>query len=212
VGALLAYERRRLVLALHDGTQQRLVVLLAWLSELAGLIDDDPSSAKALVSRLEGETEAAIQELRALVHGIQPAELADIGLVGALRAIARSSPVPARVSTHGVGRYDPATEDAVYFACREAVQNTIKHAPEATAITITLIDHDEWLEFRIQDDGPGCSAVSAETGLASLRHRIAASGGTLEVHATSGAGTQVHGTIPVPLAGERAYTKSRSRR
>jgi signal transduction histidine kinase len=65
------------------------------------------------------------------------------------------------VSTHRVGRYDPATEDAVYFACREAVQNTIKHAPDATSIIITLIDHNEWLEFKIQDDGPGFRDASA---------------------------------------------------
>ncbi len=161
------------------------------------LIDQDSSRAKALVSRLEGQTEAAIQELRALVQGIQPPELTEIGLAGALRAIARSSPIPARVSTHRIGRYEPATEHAVYFACREAVQNTIKHAPDATATTITLIDHDEWLEFRVQDDGPGFSDFRAETGLASMRHRVAAAGGTVVVHTTRAAGTGVHGTIPL---------------
>jgi signal transduction histidine kinase len=172
--------------------------MLVGLTEAARLIDEDSCRAKALVSMLEGQAEEAIQELRALVRGIQPPELADRGLAQALRGIARSSPVPIRVSTHRVGRYHTAIEDAVYFTCREAVQNTIKHAPDAKRITITLIDHYRWLEFRVHDDGPGFTDASGGTGLASMRHRIAAAGGTLAIHATPGTGTRIHGTIPLP--------------
>jgi signal transduction histidine kinase len=196
--AVEADERRRIALDLHDGTQQRLVVLLVGLSELPALIDDDPTRATTLARRLEHEAQEAIAELRALVHGMQPPELTDFGLMQALTELGRSSPIPVSTTTQGVRRYDRTIEDAVYFTCREAVQNTIKHAPDATIITLTLIDTGRRLEFLVADDGPGMAHEAPDgTGLASMRHRIAALGGTLTIDAAPGAGTRVRASLPV---------------
>ena len=190
-------ERRRLSEDLHDGTQQRLVVLLIGLSELIHLIDSDPLRAVGLAKRLENEAQEAVGELRALVHGFQPPVLTDFGLVHALHDISRSLPISVSIVTQGVQRYDNAIEDAVFFTCREALQNTIKHAPSATSIVLTLIDHGNRLEFSVDDNGRGFDAALPGTGSATMHHRIEALGGSLTITSSPRVGTSVRGSIPL---------------
>jgi signal transduction histidine kinase len=190
-------ERRRISQDLHDGTQQRLTVLLVGLSALIELIDSDSSRAVGLAKRLETEAQEAIGELRALVHGFQPPALTDRGLVPALHDVSRSLPVSVSMVTQGVHRYDAAIEDAVFFTCREALQNTIKHAPAATSVVLTLIDHGDRLEFSVDDNGRGFDAALPGSGSATMHHRIGTLGGSLTINSKPGAGTRVHGSIPI---------------
>jgi signal transduction histidine kinase len=190
-------ERRRISQDLHDGTQQRLVVLAIGLSELIGLIDSDPSGALRLANRLENEAEEAIGELRALVDGLQPPVLTDLGLVHALHAISRSLPVQVSLITQGVHRYDNAIEDAVFFTCREALQNTIKHAPSATSVMLTLIDNGDRLEFSVDDNGRGFDAALPGNGTATMHHRTEALGGSLTIKSSPAVGASVLGSIPL---------------
>jgi signal transduction histidine kinase len=190
-------ERRRISLGLHDGTQQRLVVLLVGLSRLIELIDLDPPGAVGLAKRLENEAQEAIGELRALVRGFQPPVLTDFGLVHALHDISRSLPISVSMITQGVRRYDNAIEDAVFFTCREALQNTIKHAPSATSVMLTLIDKGNRLEFGVDDNGRGFDAALPGTGSATMHHRIEAVGGSLAIKSSPGRGTSVQGSIPL---------------
>lgn len=190
-------ERRRISRDLHDGTQQRLLVLLVGLSQLSDLIDSDPRRAQGLARRLENEAQEAIGELRAVVHGLQPPVLTDLGLVHALHDISRSLPVPVSMITQGVQRYDSAVEDAVFFTCREALQNTLKHARTATIVWVTLIDYGHRLEFSVEDNGPGFDAALPGTGSATMHHRVEALGGSLTIESAPGAGTRVEGRIPI---------------
>ena len=192
-----AGERRRISQDLHDGTQQRLTVLLVGLSTLIELIDSDSPRAAGLARRLETEAQEAIGELRALVHGFQPPVLTDLGLIPALHAISRAFPVPVSMITQNVHRYDTAIEDAVFFTCREALQNTIKHAPDATSVVVTLIDWGSRLEFSVDDNGRGFDAALPGNGAATMRHRVQTLGGSLTINSKPGAGTRIEGSIPL---------------
>ncbi len=172
-------------------------MLLVGLSELTDLIDSDPLRAQGLAKRLENEAQEAIGELRALVQGLQPPVLTDLGLVHALHDISRSLPVPVSMITQGVQRYDGAIEDAVFFTCREALQNTMKHARSATIVWVTLIDRGDRLEFSVEDNGPGFDAALPGTGSATMHHRVEALGGSLTIYSTSGVGTRVDARIPI---------------
>ena len=192
-----AAERRRLGQDLHDGTQQRLLVLLIELSALIDLIDSDPGQAKGLAKRLENETQEAIDELRAVIDGLQPPVLTDLGLVPALHSVSRSLPVPVNIITQGVQRYDSAVEDAVFFTCREALQNIMKHAPDATIVWVTLIGYRDRLEFSVEDNGPGFDAALPGRGAATMHHRVESLSGSLTINSTPGVGTRVEGRIPI---------------
>ena len=192
-----AAERRRISANLHDGTQQRLVVLLVGISQLINLIDSDLDHARRLATRLETEAHEAIGELRALVQGFQPPVLTSLGLVHALHEISRPLPVKVSLITQGVHRYEDAIEDAVFFTCREALQNTMKHAPSATIVMVFLIDYGDRLEFSVRDNGQGFDVALPGSGTATMHHRVEAVGGSLAVTSYPGAGTSVDGTIPL---------------
>ena len=94
-----ATELRRIERDLHDGAQQRLVMLTIDLGMAVERIDTDPAGARTLVVEAQDQARLALAELRDLVRGIAPAILLDRGLVPALSAIASRCPVPTTVSS-----------------------------------------------------------------------------------------------------------------
>jgi len=191
-------ERRRLERDLHDGAQQRLVALQIRLAAARELADD-----RELIRRLDAtqrDAEAALEEIRALAHGIYPVELHDLGLGYALRSLALRSPVPIHVVDEGVGRSSAVIEAAIYFCVREAIQNAAKHAGIGATVTVRLARRADAIEFTVSDDGAGLPRdVELEgSGITGMRDRIEAAGGTLEVVSAVPRGTQVRGTVPLP--------------
>jgi signal transduction histidine kinase len=191
-------ERRRIERDLHDGGQQRLVALRIRLELAEELLAEDPDRAKAMLHRLGGEIDAALDELRSLAAGVYPSVLAARGLPDALRTAALKSPIPISVESEGSDRYANEVETAAYFCCIEALQNVVKHAPDARSVTIALSRNGD-LRFEVRDNGPGFPPDEAAmgAGLANMRDRMAAVGGRLDIRSSPGAGTAVVGTIPV---------------
>jgi signal transduction histidine kinase len=200
-------ERRRLERNLHDGAQQQLVALAVKLRLLEQLVERDPAQARSVAAQLQGDTTAALEELRDLARGIYPPLLADKGLVAALESQARKSVVPVTVEGEGVGRYAREAEAAVYFSCLEALQNVAKYA-SASRATITLSDGNGRLRFEVSDDGVGFDAASRSdgSGLQGIADRLAALDGEIEIRSAPGAGTTVAGVLPV--SGEVATSPS----
>ena len=192
-------ERRRIERDLHDGAQQRLVRLRIRLGLADDLMERDPASARRMMGELEGEIDDCLDDVRSLGAGIYPALLTQRGLAEALRSLARRSSIAARVAIDGTARYRTEVEAAVYFCCSEALQNVAKHAHGTTGVSISVERHAD-LRFEVRDDGPGFSPPDARAGqgLANMRDRIEAVGGTLDVRSTPGQGTSVIGSIASP--------------
>jgi signal transduction histidine kinase len=189
-------ERRRIERDLHDGAQQRLVALAVKLRlarELAG------AAAAPHLDELAADLERTLDELRDLAHGIYPPLLADRGLGEALPAAAARAALPARVEVSANGRYPPDVESAVYFCCLEALQNASKHAGAGATATVRLWQESDRLRFEVADDGAGFepSATREGTGLANMRDRLGAVGGSLEISSAHGEGTSLVGTVPL---------------
>jgi signal transduction histidine kinase len=192
-------ERRRIERDLHDGAQQRLVGLCIHLELAAEKAEHDrPAEADAL-RQLAVEVEEALEEIRALTHGIYPAALTERGLAAAVRGAALRSPVPASVDVDGLRDYPEEIAAAVYFCCVESLQNIAKHAPEAHEARIILREAGSVLWFSVSDDGPGLAPGNARVGagLINMRDRMATVGGQLTVRSTPGQGTRVSGRIPL---------------
>jgi signal transduction histidine kinase len=197
-----AAERLRIEHDLHDGAQQRLVALAINLELAAESSRDDAEHNAAVMRRLADEVEQTLVELRELTHGVQPAPLADGGLLDALRVAALRSPLRATVLGAGVRRYPPEIERAAYFCCLEAMHNAAKHGLGATVVVIDLSDTTGVLRLEVRDDGAGFDREQASRGLGltSMRDRIAAVGGELTIVSSPGHGTRIIGTIPLPTA------------
>jgi signal transduction histidine kinase len=192
-------ERRRLERNIHDGAQQQLVALAVKLKLADGLIERDAQKARELVGQLQGETHAALEDLRDLARGIYPPLLADKGLVSALEAQARKSGLPVEVRADAIARYPQDVEAAVYFSCLEAMQNIAKYA-SASSASVTIAERDHSLCFIVSDDGRGFdpNATTGGTGLQGIADRVGALDGQVTVTSSPGSGTTIEGRLPVP--------------
>jgi signal transduction histidine kinase len=191
-------ERRRIERDLHDGAQQRLVALRIELGLAEELVRRDAELGARRLRELEHDVDEALEELRALAHGVYPPLLADCGLPDALRSVTARAAVPVRLEVRDVGRYVPEVESAVYYCVLEALQNVLKHARSARCVEV-LLDGGELgeLRLRVQDDGPGFAEGSpCGAGITNMRDRLVALGGEMAVNSTLGAGTLVEGVVP----------------
>ncbi len=82
-------ERDRLALELHDVVSQKLFSLNLSADAAATLLDRDPVAARAQLARVRDLSREVLGELRSLILGLRPADLAHDGLVETLRKEAR---------------------------------------------------------------------------------------------------------------------------
>jgi signal transduction histidine kinase len=193
-----ASELHRIERDLHDGAQQRLVMLTIDLGLASERIDSDPAAAKQLV--LEGQEQArqALAELRDLVRGIAPSILLDRGVVPALGSIAARGPVPTAVrSDRPPGeRLPPAIERAAYFVAAEALANVAKHSG-AQSCELRCRREGARLVVEVEDDGVGGATIEPGGGLAGLAGRVEGVDGTFTLSSPAGGPTLVRAELPV---------------
>jgi signal transduction histidine kinase len=153
-----------------------------------------------MLDEVKTDVQDAIQELRALAHGIFPPLLVSGGLSEALRAAGGRSPLPTTVETDGVGRYHQDVEAALYFCCLEAMQNAAKHAGDGASLKVHVWDEDGTLSFEVVDDGGGfdLAAVGVDGhGFVNMGDRLGAINGSFTIWSAPGRGTRVGGSVPV---------------
>lgn len=205
-----ANELRRIERDLHDGAQQRLVMLTLDLGMASERIDSDPQAARALVLQGQEQARLALAELRDLVRGIAPAILLDRGLVPAVGSIAARGPVPTVVRSElpEGERLPAAVERAAYFVIAEALANVAKHS-RATHAEVRCRRDGSRLLVEVWDDGIGGATQESGGGLAGLAGRVEGIDGTFTVSSPSGGGTLVRAELPVSTwgaAGSAAVT------
>jgi signal transduction histidine kinase len=192
-----ASELHRIERDLHDGAQQRLVMLTIDLGLANERIDTDPAAARQLI--LEGQAQAreALADIRHLVRGIAPSILVDRGLVPALESLSGRGPVPTvLVSDLAPGeRLPPATERAAYFVVAEALANVAKHSG-AKHCEVRCRRDGSRLVVEVWDDGAGGARVEAGGGLEGLASRVSGVDGAFSVSSPPGGPTLVRAELP----------------
>ena len=93
-------------------------------------------------------------------------------------------------------RLPAEVESAVWYVCAEAVANLVKHShADGAAIRVEVRRDDVVAE--VTDDGLGGARLDPGGGLAGLRDRLTAVGGTLTLISPRGEGTSVRMTVPL---------------
>ncbi len=192
--------RQRIERDLHDGAQSHLIGIDLQL--VRALTLDDLDETRTAIRSIQSELQRAHGELRELAHGLFPPVLAQHGLVSAIQEAIDRFPAHIRLDVKSIGRTTPDVEAACYFCILEALQNAVKHAPDAT-ITVTLRrdGSDGTLRAVVADDGPGLPETPSNgQGLDNMRDRIGAIGGEVSLRSTSPRGTEVVAVVPWPSA------------
>ena len=193
-------ERERISRELHDETAQ----VLAAVNLRLGLLQERvaPTEAEGLDQAREMLGDG-IRSIRQVTRNLRPVALDDLGLASALRALVRD--LSGRAGLHLEARLPdrlppltPAAELALYRAVQEGLANAARHA-DATRVEL-CVGVEEGITLLIADDGRGYppEVVQGElrhsSGLAGMRERIAAVGGTVTLGSShlGGASLRVH--------------------
>ena len=100
-----------------------------------------------------------------------------------------------------------------YRIVQEATTNFLKHAgPTATATVSVRYLADE-IDIVVRDDGIGAlsNCDGRGSGLAGMRERVAAMGGTLHAGPRAGGGYEVKAQLPMPSRLGKSWLKEASR-
>ncbi len=196
----LAALRERIARDLHDEIGSHLGSI-ALMSELALRPDaGDRDEALAEIHRLAREAGTSMRGIIWLVREQGRPTLARLG-----EAMRQAADLLLRDTPHDLAIQADDGRDAgldlhrhVYLLFREALHNIARHA-QARQVTIALSWDAARLTLSIVDDGKGFDPATATggSGLANLRHRAAAIGGTLAIDSRPGHGTRI--TLEAPL-------------
>ncbi len=140
--------------------------------------------------------------VRRLLGRLRPRQLDDLSLEQAIRSLMREMELESRgIVSHLDWRInEPALSEGqrvtLFRVCQEGLNNIVKHA-SASAVTIQGWQQDERLMLVIEDDGCGLPPGSGQQGfgLAGMRERVKALGGTLTISCTHG--TRVSVSLPL---------------
>ena len=192
-------ERRRIERDLHDGVQQRLVVLGMALGR--ALRDPGSEKGRELLLQAHEESRRALTDLREVAWRVYPTALSESGLHAALSGLAARCALPVDLDYRLDRAPGPGTATAAYFIVAEAVTNAVKHSA-ADRVSVLVGEAGPGpgggrpaLLVRISDDGAG-GADPAGGGLAGLADRAAAVDGRLTVHSPVGGPTVVLAELP----------------
>ena len=187
--------RRRLERDLHDGAQQRLVMLSLALGMAHGRAAGVDPQLESLLESATREAREALVELRELARGIHPAVLTETGLGGAVQALAERSGVATTITEVPARRYPAPIEATAYFVVSEALANVAKHAAAGGA-EVAIRQQNGRIMVQVTDDGIGGARADAGSGLRGLADRVASVGGTLRIDSPPGGGTRLEAAIP----------------
>jgi signal transduction histidine kinase len=165
---------------------------------------NNPGEADRMLVDFKDQTQAAIGEIRRLVHGLRPPALDQLGLLGALReqanALNVSNGMHVRLEAPEILPTLPAAvEVAAYRIVQEALTNTVRHS-QARRCTVWLC-LDDALYLAIDDNGAGLpDEIRVGVGLASMRERAEELGGAWRIERRPEGGTRVIARLPMARA------------
>ena len=198
-------ERRRLSRELHDETAQVFSAVKMELGVLREKVAPDQSARLGHVLEL---IDTGIRSIRNVTNDLRPSLLDDLGLLPALRSLVAdfSQRSGIRVDLAEPNVMPPLSREAelaLFRALQEALSNVLRHA-DAHSVDVGIVVDADAVLLRVTDDGRGPPGyISPERleqtghmGLAGMRERITALGGTVEFRRRDHSGAQLEVIVP----------------
>ncbi|MGH3238345.1 MAG: sensor histidine kinase, partial [Streptosporangiaceae bacterium] len=205
-------ERLRIARELHDVVAHTMATINVQAGVAAHVLSTRPEVAAESLQAIKAASKDGLRELRAILNVLRQADDADptqpapgTAQLGALIAGARQTGLETTFTVTGEPVPLPAAVDlAAYRIVQESLTNVIRHAGLAVA-TVSLGYHADELRIDVTDTGRGQPASaagqsagqSAGHGLAGMRERAAAVGGTIETGPGPGGGFRVAARLPL---------------
>lgn len=194
---------RRIGADLHDGPAQLIGFSLLRLDALRPRLSPParrPDGAEPIddLDVIQGALRDGLGELRSICADIAIPDLRDVGLTEAIRTAIRnhehrtSTRVDTDLAAIETIEVPMALVTCLYRFVQEGLNNAFRHAG-GVGQRVSARLRDEILEVTVADKGPGLGDRNTDSGLglAGLRERVFATGGTFETHSAPGEGTRL---------------------
>jgi len=200
-------ERERIAEDLHDGIIQSIYATGLGLEECTRLAEESPQEVGPRLERAIEALNGVIRDVRNYVVGLQPGELRERGLSGALADLARGLALNALLHADldlasGIDeRLTPDQTHHLFHICREALTNVVKHA-QASRVRLSLQLTEGALRLSVEDDGTGFEpdrGPAPGRGLHNVADRVRRLGGSLHIESARGQGTRLVVEAPVEV-------------
>ena len=201
-------ERDRISRDLHDGVIQSIYAVTLSLDDIPELVGESSPEAGQRVDDAIDALHTVIRDLRNFIYGLAPLLLDSGGLLDGLRTLADELRRNTGTKIEVLGE-EPDDMSAEVFAellviAREALANVARHSI-ATNVTMHVFAPEGRVQLEIADDGRGFNldAIVAQghQGLANMRARAEALGGSFDIQTAPGTGTRI--IVAVPRTGSR---------
>ncbi|HWI36458.1 MAG TPA: PAS domain S-box protein [Burkholderiales bacterium] len=201
-------ERRRIAGELHDRVGQTLSALNINLDILLGMLGEKaPADVRIRLRDSLALVDGTLQSIENVMAELRPPLLEEYGVGAALgwhaeefsrrTGIAIEFEDLARQKNRQLAREAGV---ALFRISQEALNNIAKHA-NARHVTLRLEPEGGDMVLTIQDDGTGFDPVevrarSSRYGMTTMKERVLAAGGSLEVDSAPGKGTTLRARVP----------------
>lgn len=191
-------ERNRLARDLHDSVKQQVFAISMQLSAArASLHEED--KAYPSVAQAEKLAQQAGAELTTLIHQLRPPVLEHRSLADAIKMHVVDWKHQNNIETElniGEVAVSRESEQALFRILQEALANVARHS-RANRVWVTLKSENDHVTLRIEDNGTGydTARITKGVGLDSMKERLAAVHGTLEISSLPAQGTSVTAVV-----------------
>jgi signal transduction histidine kinase len=199
-------QRLQVAQEVHDVVGHGLAAINMQAEIALHLLAKRPEQAVTALTAISRTSREALDELRATLTVLRLGDLAEVrgptpGLarIDALVARMTDTGVPVRVEVSGSPQRLPTAVDlAAYRIIQESLTNVLRHARGATA-TVLLDYQPRLLALEVADTGQGMAvAEPIGHGIAGMRERVTALGGSFETRSAPGGGFLVRASLPLP--------------
>ncbi|WP_078324564.1 sensor histidine kinase [Mycobacteroides salmoniphilum] len=197
----------RLALAreLHDVLAHSLSMINVQSSVALELLDEQPGGAGPALAAIKEASRQAISDVHSLVAalrtdaGVPVAPTSGVTDLDALVATARAAGLTVSTRVQGSPHALPAVLDvAAGRIVQEALTNVARHSSAAEA-AVTVEYQGEAVDVAVEDPGPARLGATASggTGIAGMRERVRALGGSLTAHTRADGSFAVRARLPL---------------
>jgi signal transduction histidine kinase len=201
-------ERLRIARELHDVLAHNISLINVQSGVALHLMDREPQQARTALTAIEAASREALTELRSVLDILRRPEddvprspAPGLDRLDSLLDSARASGLEVEGLVSGDIRPLPVPTDAAVFrVIQEALTNVIRHA-SARRVTVRIHFGDEDLEIEVLDDGAASPTQAARppagNGIAGMRERVTALGGSFEAGPRASGGFRVSARLPM---------------
>lgn len=195
-------ERLRIRRDLHDELGPMLAAQGLKLSAARQMMRTKPEKAESLVDEVIQQSRQTVADVRRLVHGLRPPVLDQLGLVEAVRDLARNHggglALEIIAPSDGLPHLPAAVEVNAYRILLEAWNNAVRHS-HASRCLVKFQAEQDMLVISIQDNGVGMPKdYRSGVGLRSMRARAEEIGGSIRIDDGKPHGTRITARLPLP--------------